>query len=137
MKRIIKTISLISLLLLVCLQFESCKKSPEQSYSELLAKTMAEVELPRTLREGDVLTNCSYSDNTIVYNIELGQKSMKDWNQESLRTKTMEKLAAGLFSKNLLLVASKARANIKIVLTNGEDTIEKVYTPQELEYLLR
>lgn len=137
MKRIIKTISLLTLILLVGLQFESCKKNPEKSYEEQLTKALAEVELPRTLREGDVLTNCSYSDKTLVYNIELGQKSMKNWNEESLRTKTMEKLAAGLFSKNLLLVASKARANIKIVLTNGEETIEKVYTPQELEYLLR
>ena len=112
----------------------SCKKNnPEQDAELGLVKVLEEISLPDTLRDGSILTNCTFIDKTLTYRIEIDKSTFKNLNADKMKGKALDNLTKGLFSKNLLEVVSKAKGSIKFVMVSGNDSIVQSYSPGELE----
>lgn len=114
----------------------SCKKNTEKAAEENITAVLATIQFPDTLKDGSVLTYCTYEDKVLTYRMEIDKTTYTKMNTDKLKGKTLDNMVAGLFSKNLLEKVSQAKSSIRFIFVNGNDSVAQTYSPGELDSAL-
>lgn len=98
-----------------------------------IEKAVNGLTFPQKLNDGSELTDCTYADKILTFTCEVDKKTFKQISKDGYKEKTLDRLKSGLYPRNLIDNVVAAGASIEYIFTNGDDSVEFIFTPEELD----
>lgn len=131
-----KKLLCIATALVICLfsiSLTSCKNGKIAKADKNIENAVAGLSFPQTLNDGSKLTDCTYIDKVLTFTCDVDKKTFKEVKKDGYKEKTLERLKSGLYPRNLIDNVVAAEASIKYIFTNGDDSVEFTFFPDDLK----
>lgn len=110
----------------------SCKQQEQKKAQAAIEKAVDEMNLPVEIKKGYELTDITYKNNLLTYEITIPKKDLKNLKETELKDNTMKRLITGLFPRRLVEQLVKADAKVHYIFKSGYDYIDFEFGADEL-----
>lgn len=111
----------------------ACQKDTAKEADQSLTKAVSSLTVPRTLKDGVTLTECTYADRVLTYRFEVDKETYNRMNAEKSESNAFKLLTTGLFSRDLLKTLNEAKASVRYILACGDEVTEFTFDPEQLQ----
>lgn len=111
----------------------ACKKDTAKEADQNLTKAVSALTVPRIIKDGVTLTECTYADRVLTYRFEVDKQTYNRMNAEKSESNAFKQLTTGLFSRDLLRTLNEAKASVRYILACGDESTDFTFDPEQLQ----